>query len=177
MNSILAPNTIEYFNDNGQVRFIKDDKIHYFSELPINDMLALQREMKNNTAACHAIERVIADPFKQIEQFASCRYGRLNETPDFVNGRAVDNENPRPECAVNCPFGCRVCVNETISNRLTPREIEVAKLVAGRTDKEIALVLHISVNTVITHVAHIMTKIGEHTHTGIVRWSFENHLL
>lgn len=177
MTSILAPNTVEYFNQNGQVRFIKDNEIHFFSELSPNDMLALRREMKNNLLACRSIERIIDDPAAQLEQFAWCRYGRLNETPDFVDGVSTDAENPRPECAANCRFECKVCVSETIAKKLTPREIEVAKLVADRTDKEIAQVLKISPNTVISHVAHIMEKIGVHTHTGIVRWSFQNNLM
>ena len=44
---------------------------------------------------------------------------------------------------------------------LTPREIEVLRLVAqGATDRGIAEALHISVRTVNAHVAHILNKTG-----------------
>lgn len=46
---------------------------------------------------------------------------------------------------------------------LTPREIEVLKLVAeGFSTREIAEVLHISLNTASCHRARMMDKIGVH---------------
>jgi predicted ATPase/DNA-binding NarL/FixJ family response regulator len=50
--------------------------------------------------------------------------------------------------------------------RLSPREIEVARLlVAGKTDREIAEALFISVRTVEHHVARILAKLGVRTRT------------
>jgi DNA-binding CsgD family transcriptional regulator len=49
----------------------------------------------------------------------------------------------------------------TPSGALTPQEQAVADLVrAGRTNKEIATQLYLSVNTVETHLAHIFRKLG-----------------
>lgn len=57
---------------------------------------------------------------------------------------------------------------------LTDREEEVIATVAvGRTNAEIAEALHISLSTVKTHLASVMTKIGARNRVGIVIWAYE----
>ncbi len=44
---------------------------------------------------------------------------------------------------------------------LTPREVEVAKLICeGRNNEQIAQELHIAYNTVRVHLGHICSKVG-----------------
>ena len=43
----------------------------------------------------------------------------------------------------------------------------------GRTNPEIAAELHISLSTVKTHLASIMTKIGARNRVEIVMWAYE----
>ena len=55
---------------------------------------------------------------------------------------------------------------------LTPREREVLQLVAeGRTTKEIALMLNLSVKTAETHRTRTMRKLGIHDTAGLVRYA------
>ena len=57
---------------------------------------------------------------------------------------------------------------------LTEREEEVLVTVArGRTNNEIAAELHISLSTVKTHLASIMTKIGARNRVEIAMWAYE----
>jgi DNA-binding NarL/FixJ family response regulator len=57
---------------------------------------------------------------------------------------------------------------------LTAREEEVLVTVAqGRTNAEIAAALHISLSTVKTHVASLMTKLGARNRVEIVMWAYE----
>jgi DNA-binding NarL/FixJ family response regulator len=50
---------------------------------------------------------------------------------------------------------------------LTPRELEVLEHVAaGRTDREIAALLYVSVRTVQKHLQHTYEKLGVKTRTG-----------
>jgi DNA-binding NarL/FixJ family response regulator len=57
---------------------------------------------------------------------------------------------------------------------LTRREEEVLITVAhGRTNSEIADELHISLSTVKTHLASVMTKLGARNRVEIVMWAYE----
>jgi DNA-binding NarL/FixJ family response regulator len=52
------------------------------------------------------------------------------------------------------------------ADELTPRELEVLEHVAaGRTDREIATVLYVSVRTVQKHLEHVYEKLGVRTRT------------
>jgi DNA-binding NarL/FixJ family response regulator len=57
---------------------------------------------------------------------------------------------------------------------LTEREEEVLGTVArGRTNAEIASELHISLSTVKTHLANLMTKLGARNRVEIAMWAYE----
>ena len=59
---------------------------------------------------------------------------------------------------------------------LTNREEEVLlTAAAGRTNAEIADDLHISLSTVKTHLASLMTKIGARNRVEIAMWAYETH--
>ena len=61
---------------------------------------------------------------------------------------------------------------------LTPRESEVlALLAAGRTNKEIAATLGISIKTAETHRARILRKLDLHSMNELVRYALRNHLI
>ncbi|MGZ4426543.1 MAG: ATP-binding protein [Nocardioidaceae bacterium] len=65
-----------------------------------------------------------------------------------------------------------------LSPGLTRRESEVAALVArGRTNREIAGELYLSVRTVEVHVDHILSKLGFRTRTQLAAWAHEEGLL
>jgi DNA-binding NarL/FixJ family response regulator len=58
--------------------------------------------------------------------------------------------------------------------RLTPRQREVLQLIAeGRSTKEIALFLNVSVKTVETHRTQLMDRLGIHDTAGLVRFAIK----
>ena len=66
----------------------------------------------------------------------------------------------------------------TTRRRLTPREREVLPLLAeGKSNKEVAVALNISVNTVETHRAKIMSKLDLHSISELVRYAIRNRLI
>jgi DNA-binding NarL/FixJ family response regulator len=63
-------------------------------------------------------------------------------------------------------------------SRLTPREREILQLLAeGKTNKEVAWFLSISVKTAETHRANIMLKLGFHSVTDLVRYAVRNKII
>ncbi|HUK33420.1 MAG TPA: response regulator transcription factor [Vicinamibacterales bacterium] len=61
---------------------------------------------------------------------------------------------------------------------VTPREREVLRLLAdGKSNKEVAVALNISVNTVETHRAKIMSKLELHSIGDLVRYAIRNRLI
>jgi two-component system response regulator NreC len=62
--------------------------------------------------------------------------------------------------------------------RLTPRERQVLQLVAeGKTTKEIATILGVSVKTSESHRTRVMHKLGIHTAAGLVRYAIREGLV
>ena len=59
--------------------------------------------------------------------------------------------------------------------RPTPRESEIINLLAaGKTNKEIAVLLHITVRTVETHRSKIMLKLGIHSLAELIRYAMDH---
>lgn len=63
-------------------------------------------------------------------------------------------------------------------SRVTPREREVLQLLAeGKSNKEVADILQISVKTAETHRANIMLKLDFHSVTELVRYAVRNKII
>ena len=59
-------------------------------------------------------------------------------------------------------------------DRLTAREEEVLLTIArGRTNAEIADDLHISMSTVKTHIASLMSKLGARHRVEVAMWAYQ----
>jgi DNA-binding NarL/FixJ family response regulator len=62
--------------------------------------------------------------------------------------------------------------------RLTPRELEILQLIAeGKSNKEIAAQLGLSINTVAVHRANIMGELGIHKTAELVVYAIRNRLV
>ena len=67
---------------------------------------------------------------------------------------------------------------ERTARQLTPREREIVQLLAeGKSNKEIATFLNISVKTAETHRANIMLKLNFHSVTELVRYAVKNKII
>jgi DNA-binding NarL/FixJ family response regulator len=67
---------------------------------------------------------------------------------------------------------------ESLRNRLTSREREIVQLLAeGKSSKEVAVALGISVKTAETHRANIMRKLELHSVSELVRYAVRNQII
>ena len=63
-------------------------------------------------------------------------------------------------------------------SRTTPRELEIIRLLAeGKSNKEIAPLLGITVRTVETHRAKIMLKLGLHSLAELIHYALQNEII
>lgn len=63
-------------------------------------------------------------------------------------------------------------------NALTPRQRETGQLLAeGKSNKEVAAILHISIKTVEAHRANIMLKLNLHSVTELVHYAIRNEIV
>lgn len=70
-----------------------------------------------------------------------------------------------------------VKIDSTKSNRLTPREIEILRLIAqGQCNKEIAKTLGITLDTVKEHVRNIFRKTSQSDRTQAALWAIRNEI-
>jgi two-component system response regulator NreC len=68
--------------------------------------------------------------------------------------------------------------SETSSETLTPREIEVLRLIAqGHTNRQIADLLNISIRTVESHRANLMSKLALRSRVELVRYAKEHKMI
>jgi DNA-binding NarL/FixJ family response regulator len=64
------------------------------------------------------------------------------------------------------------------TSRLTPRERQIVQLLAeGKSNKEVATTLNISVKTAETHRTNIMRKLDLHSISGLVRYAIRNNII
>jgi DNA-binding NarL/FixJ family response regulator len=84
------------------------------------------------------------------------------------------------EAASNAPGSSRdgAVLSQSSRGRLTPREREILQLLAeGKSNKEVAGYLGISVKTAETHRANIMLKLDFHSITELVRYAVRNKII
>jgi DNA-binding NarL/FixJ family response regulator len=74
--------------------------------------------------------------------------------------------------------GTRIEVPQAVHERLTSREREIVQLLAeGKSSKEVATSLNISVKTAETHRANIMRKLQLHSVSEVVRYAVRNQII
>jgi DNA-binding NarL/FixJ family response regulator len=74
--------------------------------------------------------------------------------------------------------GERTYARESLGGRLTPRQCEIVQLVAeGRSTKEVATLLNISVKTAETHRANLMRRLNCHSAAELVRYALRNQII
>ncbi len=82
----------------------------------------------------------------------------------FLHGRSAQKETPGHKTLPSSP--------------LTRREVEVVQLLSeGKSNKQIAMELGISIRTVESHRTHIMHKMGFQNFSELVRFALRNNLI
>jgi DNA-binding NarL/FixJ family response regulator len=100
-----------------------------------------------------------------VENLANHKPFFTPKVTDFLV-RSFNSEEPLKE------------VPDSIPRRITPREREIVQLLAeGKSSKEVASVLGISVKTAETHRANVMRKLKLHTVSELVLYALRNQIV
>lgn len=90
----------------------------------------------------------------------------------FLDGRIVENRHQKGQPSTKQDH------SERYRSRLTPRERQIVQLLAeGKSNKQAAESLGISIGTVETHRKHIFGKLQLHCTADLVRYAVRNHLV
>ena len=104
------------------------------------------------------------DLISAIEALANHRTFFTARAAEMLLDRFSQNSVPDPEAHLR--------------NRLTSREREIVQLLAeGKSSKEVAVALGISVKTAETHRANIMKKLDMHSVSEVVRYAVKNQII
>ncbi len=110
-------------------------------------------------------------PHESFGQRVLVELGAIRNEVEQIRGEVAEiREEVSGSCDEVSENRSQVSHESELINRLTPRQVEVLKLIAeGRTTKQIALELNISVKTVETHRSQLMERLGVHDVAGLVR--------
>jgi DNA-binding CsgD family transcriptional regulator len=96
----------------------------------------------------------------------------------FVQQRGTQEHNHRSPRASSAVVQAFLADSTSLDDPLTPREREVLQLVAGgRSTKEVAGILGVSVKTAETHRTRLMTKLDIHHTAGLVHYAIRRGLV
>ena len=157
------------------------------------DVLVVNLSMSNGAAVEHVRALRAANPATQIVVVTSDDSAAVVQRVlgagalGYVLSALADTELPeavlaaaRHEEYVSPRLGARLrqLYSSLADDRITPREVEVLRLIAlGHTSVEIANKLHLSPRTIETHRAHIHRKLGLTTRAQLVRYALRRGML
>lgn len=123
---------------------------------------------------------VLRRTFSEVRLAHSLRASNLRRMKhDSTDGLAVVKSSPLLQ---NPPSNGRPATRapEALNgfNRPSPRELQVVRFLAeGRSNKEIAFALHLSIRTIETYRARLMSKLKVHSAAEIVRYAIRNRFI
>lgn len=178
MNTALIKAHAEFFVYHDEVHTLYKGVVYSWDDTPAFCKDQLQDIINDDARLRAALIDQGLEGDEALRMLARCRFGAFSNTPDLAEGQSCPeyfNCGDRGRCK----YEGRICNNIVAENGvITGREIEIIKLIcADLPDKLIADHLQISVNTVITHIAHIREKTAQATRTGVATWAAHRGLI
>lgn len=178
INPAILGHGVEFFVSSDELFAIVNGHTYTWHECPgwVKQELAL--ELEADAHALAALTNWGLEGDAQLRQFAVCRKGSFNQTPDL--GEHPDSEYYDCGNRGKCPYEGKICQTIKLSEGMVIgfREIQVLRLIiAGLLDKEIACKMDISVNTVTTHVQNLLNKTNQHTRTALAVWALKRGIM
>lgn len=125
----MVDNSVEFFVIDNQLNAIQNGIIKSFTDFSFALISLIEETMEADEQAIEALMQMHpGSRLKRIEQFAKCRFGGLDCTPDVKNG--VIGEGDYWDCPIRnkCQFNGVLCKAPHYNGQeLTPIDIEIMK--------------------------------------------------
>ena len=144
-----------------------------YSDLPAEARFALARCLQPFIKTYNDLALTYG-PLEAEERLCWCLFGNFDGSVDVNVDKNIANIEVSSHCSV-CQYGKPFC--HRVLPGLTPRQQECIQLMRmGKTDKEVAQCLNISVNTVINHMTNAVARIRELHGSNVTRTYIINEL-
>jgi len=140
----------EFFKLDEKLLYICNGVVDAFENLPSLKLQMIEEEINADKMAKNELERLFPNQkSKQIEKFASCRFGGLDHTGDLINGKFQESEYVKCPLRGNCKSEGILCKSFSINGQiLSNTEIEIWKESAtNKTNEVIAEDLNLCLGT------------------------------
>lgn len=177
---LMDHQTVEFFNHGFKRYAVNAGKVIPFQQLDAERIDAIARDLEKHPEAIEALDQLgLTDELDRLEKYTSCRYGGFDTRADMIGLDMGEPEYWPCPMRGNCPHEFKLCAPvRGKAGDFTQRELDVMKqMVAGRTDKEIAVALGIEYNTAIKHTSNIREKLGPgSTAKDIIAFAVDRHI-
>ncbi|WP_313515561.1 helix-turn-helix transcriptional regulator [Sphingobacterium sp.] len=157
----MVDNGVEFFKDDkGRLFCSHNWKQYQWPDFPKYVIDIIQEEMLADPLALKELAAMDGLTPEMYEfKFACCRFGGLDDVADVdPEGNVHQSEYVPCPLRGECKAEGKLCLALQVKNGyLTKREIEVLRLVQ-KSDKVIADILNVSIDTVVSHLINIRTK-------------------
>ncbi|MDM1378196.1 helix-turn-helix domain-containing protein [Myroides marinus] len=156
---VPGDNNIEIFSDkeNRVAYFIQNGRTRVIDKLPQEIKSKLYTMLVNDPIALEDLRDYTLS--EALNEYAMCMFGKLDHTPDVVNGeiQLAEDFTCEPDCRCQ-KWQSKVTGIDKFG--LTDKEKEVLQYLSkGKPDKVIAVCMNISPNTVSTHKMSVFKKL------------------
>ncbi|HLZ25070.1 MAG TPA: LuxR C-terminal-related transcriptional regulator [Ktedonobacterales bacterium] len=136
----------------------------YGASEQVRQQFGMEREVWRSAALSTLLTRDLA--------YARTRIGAAAFAQSVVTGRSLQLDQALDEALMAIDLALTNARDRRANGRLTPRELEVADLVArGCTNRQIADQLVVTEATAAKHVEHILNRLGFNTRSQIAAWA------
>lgn len=135
---LLGPG-IEIFNSDDGLKIIQDGRIKPFSAAPYSVIARIIEQIKREPETQEILKKWHPDSeMKQVEQFASCRFGGLDFEADMKGSELQDGEYHPCTFRGKCAAEGILCKMPKINNtRLSLQMVKLMRLISGTDTNEV----------------------------------------
>lgn len=177
----LVDKSLEIFIHNGDLHVLYNKKQVHFEFLPEKIKDSFSQHMMANKKAIKSLhdDFKITDPTDMLIQYVKCNFGNFDNQADMNEDGVIVSEIWNCGLRGKCPGEGKICgLVQGPNGNLTKRELEAFLLVVdGKYDKEIAVLMDITQNTLETYLARIRSCLKCNNRLEIMKFAIDRKIV